>query len=240
MPGKSFVFQLLLSLTIGSLPGFGQDRSQNLLWARYQNQLQFSPDVYWNNEVDNRRFIDPDGQHQFIFHSRIHLKKGSWDYATGLTLSWAYGQYPDIPVSHAVLEIRPVAEVSFEHSLRKVLLQHRMRVDNRFIEENKSDDLSGDFRYNARFRYRFQARMLLGSPDQERRIGLRFADEFMVNSTENFFDQNRIYLSAEYPLNSKWSAEAGYIYLYQQRFGREEFLSRHVLRLSVLHKIRLY
>ena len=70
-------------------------------------------------------------------------------------------------------------------------------------------------------------------------ITLRVADEIMFNHTGNTFDQNRIYVSAEFYLTKKLSLEPGYIYIFQQRFGTEEFFERQVARLSLFHRIAL-
>src|SRR5688572_2017013 len=95
-----------------------QKDSHGVHWIRYQNQLNFTPKIFWNNEFDNRRFINPDAQTQFIFHTRLHYKTGRWDYAGGISLSWAYASKPENPVQHAVMEARPVLEVSYEIPIR--------------------------------------------------------------------------------------------------------------------------
>jgi hypothetical protein len=232
------LFSFFISVTIGLAQ---QKDSHAVQWIRYQNQLNFTPRIFWNNEIDNRRFINPDVQTQLIFHSRLHYKTGRWDYAGGLTLSWAYASRPENPVQHPVTEVRPVVEASYEIPFKKWFLQHRIRLDHRFIEEDKMETVFDDANYIMRFRYRLQARIPLhidskGIP----LISLRLADEVMFNHRENIFDQNRIYATGEFVFNKKWSIEAGYIHIYQQRYTTDDFLQRHVLRISVLHKLFLY
>src|SRR5688572_27682250 len=81
---------------------------QSLYWIRYQAQLNFSQKLYMTNEIDNRRFFNPDVQNQLIFHSRLHFKKARWDFAGGLTLSNAYAQRPENGYKNVTSEIRPV------------------------------------------------------------------------------------------------------------------------------------
>jgi hypothetical protein len=90
-------------------------------------------------------------------------------------------------------------------------------------------------------RYRIQARIPLKKDDAGNIVNtLRLAEEIMLNHKENIFDQNRVYVSSEFALSKKLAVEFGYIYIYQQRFGTDQFLTRHVLRFSVLHRLFFY
>lgn len=214
---------------------------QSLYWLRYQNQLFFSPSFYWSNEIDNRRFFNPDVQNQLIFHSRLHFKKGNWDFATGLTFSSIFAQKPENGYDHTVIEIRPVAEVTHELPIGKFFFQNRLRLDNRFFEEDREKSIFEESIYVLRIRYRAQFRIpLKTNSEQLATITLRIADEVMFNHIKNTFDQNRIYATTDFYLSKKFTLETGYIYIFQQRFGEDEFFKRHVIRLSVLHKIMLH
>jgi hypothetical protein len=237
LPGSLIV---LFSLVIPFAAMCQQTTTQGIYWIRYQNQIYFSPDFYWSNEVDNRRFFSGNVQTQSIFHSRVHYKNKRWDYAAGLTLSWAYAQYAEEPVEHATVEVRPVAEVSYEVPIRKIYIQNRLRIDNRFFEENKAESVFDGTEYTARFRYRLQARMPLVSDDAGTKVGVKVAEEIMLNHRENVFDQNRIYVTGEYYASKKIAIEAGYVYIYQQRFAADDFFERHVVRFSLIHKIFQY
>lgn len=214
--------------------------SQALYWIRYQNQLNISPKFYVINEIDNRRFFNPDVENQLIIHSRLHYANKRWNFGGGLTFSWIFAQVPENGYSHSTAEVRPVIEGSYEVPVAKVAIQHRVRMDNRFIEESQDQNVWNDSFYVFRFRYRLQARMPLktnseGAPT----IFLRLSEEIMFNNKENVFDQNRIYASTEFSINKNFMLETGYIYIYQQRFGTEEFFSRHVVRFSIIHNLWL-
>ncbi len=211
---------------------------QALYWIRYQNQLIFSPKIYWTNEVDNRRFFHPDVQNQTIFHSHLHYKKNRWDFGGGMTLSWVFAQKPENGSSNVVTEIRPVIEVNHELPIGKIFLQNRIRVDSRFLEEDSEKNIFEESIYVWRFRYRIQFRIpIIKNTENVPRVTLRIADEIMFNHIRNTFDQHRIYASADLFLSKSISLETGYIYIYQQRFGGDEFFQRNVLRFSILHKI---
>ena len=235
---KVFLLAFLFNVTLA----FGQSvvYPQALYWIRYQNQLNITPKFYSINEIDNRRFFNPDVENQLIIHSRLHYVKDRWNFGAGLTFSWIYAQIPENGYSHSTAEVRPVVEGTYEFPARKVLIQQRVRIDNRFIEESQDQSVWDDSFYILRFRYRLQARIPLKTNDDgATTIGLRLSEEIMMNNKENTFDQNRIYASTEFALNKNLTLETGYIFIYQQRFGTEEFFSRHVLRFSVIHNLRL-
>lgn len=218
---------------------FAQEtHSQLLYWLRYQNMLIFSPQVYWTNEFDNRRFIDPDVENQFIMHSRVHYKKDRWDFATGLTYSLAYAAIPENGFKEPVEEIRPVIEASYEVPVRKMFIANRVRIDYRFFQSDPEQSVFEESFFVMRFRYRLQLRIPLKvNEDNVTTIGLRLADEIMFNNKENTYDQNRIYVTGEFYLSKKFSVECGYIYIHQQRYGTEDFFERNVLRFSILHRV---
>lgn len=231
---------LILILFLGQAARSQTVYHQNLYWLRYQNQLVFNERWQWNNEIDNRRFINPDVQHQFIFHSRVHYRYNRWDFGAGFTTSLAYAFRPESVVSHPTTELRPVLEASYEIPIRQLLLQQRIRLDNRFFEEDSFDGLDGKYDFVGRFRYRIQVRFpLRKNKDDLQTVGMRIADEIMVNTSDNFFDQQRAYVSVDTRLSNRFTLETGYIHIYQQRRGAEEFFSRNVLRLSLLHRIMI-
>src|SRR5687767_4569527 len=118
---KGALLKLFLFITIAA-NAQKEVHHQALYWIRFQTQLNFSSLTYWTNEIDNRRFFDPDVQNQFIFHSRLHYRRGPWDFGGGLTFSWAFAQIPQNGYAASVMEIRPVAEVSHETKLGSTIL----------------------------------------------------------------------------------------------------------------------
>jgi hypothetical protein len=211
---------------------------QGVTWFRYQNQFYFTPNLYWNNEIDTRRFINPSVQNQLITHSHLHLRYNAWDIAAGLTYSRAYAAFPKNGSQRVVNELRPTVEGLHERRLKKFFLQNRIRLDHRFFEDDPSESIFESSRYVFRFRYRLQLRIpALKNSVGQQLVSVRLANEVMVNHTENFFDQNRIYATMDYFFSKNLAVEGGYIYIYQQRFGTQDFFYRHVIRLSLLHKL---
>jgi hypothetical protein len=130
-------------------------------------------------------------------------------------------------------------EATHEAGQKKITLQNRLRIDNRFFEVNENESIWSESRYVTRLRYRVQIRLLLNEHKGKNPINLRVANEIMVNTKENVFDQFRLYVTGDFYVNRNFSLETGYIYIYQQRFASQDVFSRHVFRFSVLHRINL-
>lgn len=210
---------------------------QAMYWIRYQNQLKLSSKFYWINEAENRRFFSPDVQNLIIAHSHVHYKRGPWNFGGGLTMSWSYAQIPENGYQYAAFEIRPFAEASNEQKLGKIFLQNRLRIDNRFLQVSKDQGVWEDSYYMMRLRYMLQARVVVRRKDDIPTISLKFGDEIMLNTKQNLFDQNRIYIATDFVVSRKITLEPSYVYVYQQRLGKDVFFSRHAIRFSVIHKI---
>jgi hypothetical protein len=237
---------LWLAVPILILLGTGQTLAQktyytsDLYWLRYQNQLIFSPTLYWTNEFDNRRYFSPNLEAQFILHSRIHKKVKKWDFGAGLTYSVQYTNIPENGYREPRHEFRPVVEASHEFPFKKVFVQNRVRIDNRFLQVDPEVPLFDDYQYVMRFRYRLQVRIPIVKNEAGATIfGFKVLDEIMFNSNKNFYDQNRVYLMIDYAINKSLAIETGYIYIDQHAYGREEYYARNVFRFTLTHRINL-
>jgi len=232
---KPTIFFIAVILTVHAHAQESFD--QYLYWLRYQNQLIFNSNWYLNTDFDNRRFFDPDVENQFIIHTRIHYKKGPWDFGGGLTFSWAYAARPENGYKNPVMEFRPVVEANHEIPFKKFSIHNRLRIDNRFFEIPGESLLDSSY-YVMRFRYRLMFRMPLKfNEDKVPVITFRVADEIMLNTKENTFDQNRVNITSEFYVTRNFTLELGYIYIYQQRYGTDDFFNRNVLRFSVIHRV---
>jgi hypothetical protein len=236
------LIHLLLAVLLGNccVVRAQEVHRQTLYWIRYQNQFSLSPTRYLNTEVDNRRFINPDIQNQFILHVRYHYKTRGWDFGGGLTGSLAYASIPQNgAVKNPVVELRPVIEGSYDWNSGRNAVQNRLRLDHRFIEDATENSILRSSDYIPRLRHRLQWKHVFrkrhnGVP----LLGCRVSNEIMVNLRKGFFDQNRLYGSCDFPISKTLSMEIGYIYIYQQRLGIDsQYFSRNVLRFSLLHKL---
>ena len=238
-------FILFLILSIKEVNAQKSVTNQNLYWVRYYNQLSLNNKLTWHNELEDRRFFENNRQHHFIMHSRLHHKiSPNIDVAFGLTYSLQSPQDPNSLTDLVVPEIRPVQEINVSNPISKRLtIQQRFRIDERFIHKNDGKDLIDGYDFNFRFRYRIQATYKLNKENSTLQTTLKVADELMINAGSNIiynqFDQNRVYLGMEKGVSKHLSLELGYLHWYQQRASGYQFFDRDIIRLTIYHKISL-
>jgi hypothetical protein len=240
-------FPLLLLFLLISFGAFSQKNvtNQSLYWLRYYNQLSINKKLTWHNEIDDRRFFDSNKQYHLIIHSRLHYKFfQNMDVALGMTYSLQSPQDPASTSDLVIPELRPVQEINIVNPLtKKFSLQHRFRIDERFIHKNDGKTLLDGYDFNMRFRYRLQANYLVSKLEEKNPMTLKIAEEIMVNAGEkivyNSFDQNRLYVGIEKGLGKGLSAELGYLYWFQQRASGNQYFERDIMRFTLYHKIKL-
>ncbi|MBO3270370.1 DUF2490 domain-containing protein [Hymenobacter defluvii] len=197
-------------------------------WTRAYLRLKVSPHWTWHSEVDERRFVNPDQQWQFITHQHVHYRlTPTLDAGVGGTYSRQSQSTVTIP------EYRLFGETSWTIPLSAaVRLQQKLRVEQRWIQQVRDRHLIDDYTTPVRFRYRVQ-----GEWQPHPRWRLRLFDEFMVSMHD--FDQNRLYAGAEYQLGTGFAAELGYMKLWQNRLLRPDNYNRDVLRFTLYKDVTL-
>jgi len=145
-----------------------------------------------------------------------------------VTLTAGYGfvdtyPYGDFPVTNRFPEHRIFQQIVLKHDLGKLGMQHRYRLEQRYLGQKVQPSGDGiDFwRYENRFRYMMRMNVPLA---RENKLYLGLYDEIMVNFGENVganvFDQNRAYAALGYSLSKNTKLEMGYLLqILQQRNG---------------------
>lgn len=242
------VYILLITMAMIELRVSAQNKEtthQSLFWTRYYNQFSLNEKFTWHNEIDNRTFFEKNRHHHLIMHTRLHYKSTkNTDFAIGLTYSLQDPQDPNSKSTLTIPEIRPHQEFNYAIPVNKRLsIQQRFRVDERFFHKNNGKELIDGFDFNFRFRYKLQVNYKISKPENIIPTTLKIANELMINSGKNIinnqFDQNRIYFAVEQGINKNFSVELGYLKWYQQRASGYQFFDRDILRLTIYHKIKL-
>jgi hypothetical protein len=242
------VVALVFFSTVIGFNAFSQKTviNQSLYWLRYNAQLNITKKLYWNNDIEERRFFEHNRHHHLIIHSRLHYKiKKNTEAAAGITYSLQSPHDPDAISRLTVPEIRPVQQLTMVNKLNtRFAIEHRVRVDERFIRKNNGTELLPGYDFNFRFRYRLQANYRINKKENYRTpTVLKLANEVMFNAGRNIvhnkFDQNRIYFSVDQGIKPNVSVELGYIRWYQKRASGVEYFDRDIFRLSIHHKINL-
>ena len=171
-----FVLPFLLRLP---LLAPAQTLHQQGYWARLYLRTHVSKWLTLHTEAEERRFINPDRQWQFITNHHLHFRASPvWDVALGGT----YLRQPQRGVS--VPERRVSEEISATLPLfNRFRMQTRLRMEQRWQGQLVGTDLAPEWAYATRYRGRFQLEWLL-SPLWK----VRTSNEVMVS--RGAFDQD--------------------------------------------------
>jgi len=242
---------LLLTVVLFPQLGFGEEKttiSQELVWIRYFNKVLLSPEWEIFTEVENRRYIFPDRQHQwFAPHVRVQKKLGD-DWKTALGFLAVFQSLPHDPKIQTNLvrpELRPHLDFIGKQPLFPFTLSHRYRLEARFFRKTNGKKLANGYKMNYRVRYRAQlAWPIRNMKNGAGAIELKISEEIMLNFggdiVRNTFDQNRISTCVNYAFSPNFRLEMSLIHWYQQRQDGVSFYSRKILRLTLFHILKFY
>ena len=242
MFGRKFLIFIFFSTFL-----FGQKNVENqqLLWYGYYNKLQINKNWVLKSEVQERHFYQPLVQHQLVF--RTNLDRRILD-DINVSLGFVvFLQSPNDPESESTLMV-PELRTDFGFNAKKKYkyfnVNQRFKVEARFFHQTENNELVGGYQF-SNFRMRYQLGLdipLIKKQDAEKLI-LKIKDEVMFNFgkniVKNVFDQNRIYIGLNYPMNKNLAFEAGYLNWFQQRPSGTDFYNRDIIRFSVFHTINL-
>ncbi|MFZ6013869.1 MAG: DUF2490 domain-containing protein [Bacteroidota bacterium] len=135
------------------------------------------------------------------------------------TWNYLYGKQP---AAFANNEHRTWQQVTYKHKFARINLQHRLRVEQRFIQTHSINAEGnvineGYTLHQNRLRYRFLATIPLNKPTMESGSWFSsFYDEAFLSWGENVTfhepDQNRIFAGLGYQFNSSLSIQSGLLY----------------------------
>ena len=233
---------IIFLLGVLPLPSIAQTVQQDLYWIRYYAQFKLNPKFTWHFEIDDRRYFGSNDEAQLIIHNPLHYKWTPYlDVALGLSYASTHSQKNQ---GLRVPEWRPFQEVNLDFFPKQKLnrpLTFRFRLDERFVHENDGMELEDGTLYSTRFRFRLQsAWQLFALHEGKQRMLVKVYNEVMIHNGDvsKTFDQNRIYGGVEYYFHPNLSLEAGYQGQYQAGSG-DKYYDRHILRMSLNHKINL-
>jgi hypothetical protein len=145
------------------------------------------------------------------------------------------------PASSTIDENRFWQQFSIRSDYGRIRLQHRYRLEQRFLRKWQQDQ-SGDFYLGeTSVRHRIRYRLQFMIPLNQRKISdktwfLNISDEvflgFGKGVEKNVLDQNRIYLGFGYRFDSKLNLQAGYQNQYVVKKDGVQVERNHILQIS--------
>lgn len=235
---------LFIPVGIGNLMGQNSKEitRQNLAWTRYYNHVSIGNKWEWLLEVENRRYIFPSAQHQFVVRNQVVYKlTDNWSFAQGFTFfRQTFPQDPDATDYYVRPELRPQQEIIYKNKFSdKFSLQHRYRLDERFFRHtDESGNLEKGYDFNFRARYQLLLRYdLIKKETKKNALAITAFDEIQFNFgkeiVNNSFDQNRFGGALIYGISKSTEIETSYMKWFQQRSSGYEYYSRNIYRITL-------
>jgi len=237
----TFTFLLLL---FSILSGYGQEKefeTREQTWLGYFNQTRFTKrsglwlDLHLRLTDDFIKQINQTivrAGYTYYLSDQVRLTEG-YAYVTQYGLT---SEAPDAP------EHRPWQQIQWVEKKNGFNLMQWFRIEERFKSKIESNELSGDYDFNWRFRYNFALTLpLVGKSVVAKTPFLFFNDEIHINAgkhiVNNYFDQNRLFLGLGYQFTSHLNAHLGYMYVFQQLPAGNKYVNINAIRLFVFHNL---
>jgi Protein of unknown function (DUF2490) len=214
-----------------------QITSQSQIWFKYYLKIPISSNWQIRQEIDDRNYINPSRQSQFL--ERTHLQRNlgnSWFASLGFTYSEvATPANPNIKPYGNYRELRPSLEIGHLSKINDQWDLHQ-RIWNEFRFFQQSDK---SYQYsNIRLRYKIETHFELSSL-----LSFFAFEELHINLGKNIvyntFDQNRFGIGCEISPIKNIGFEFAYINWFQQKSSGNEYYNRNILRLALNHTLVL-
>ena len=221
---------VLLATSITAEAQRGTDRNSHL-WISHLGDHTFSEHWSFHTEAHIRQAEMGTMPQQLLIRPAINLHLNP---QVMFTVGYSYYhnyRYGPHPIQVDNWENNVFQQAQFTTHLGKITLQHRFRMEERFIAALKADTTAASgytfdkYTYQSRFRVRLMATMPLGSHAKVEPMTLFLSayDELFLNFGDNarldLMNQNRISGLLGYQYNKQGNVQVGYLLQTLQRPG---------------------
>ncbi len=192
---KKFIFIIALSL----IPFSAKSQDSSLgNWLVYIGSKQLNSKWNLHHEIQYRNYNAIGDLEQLLLRTGLGYKIGS---KSNLLLGYGYINSENFTGNAndqvTVEEHRIFQQFITKHAVGSVALQHRFRLEERFVESD--------------FRTRFRYFLGLNIPFNKSKYYASFYNEIFLNGESNTFDRNRIYGGLGYKIIKGVKMEVGYM-----------------------------
>lgn len=234
---KAFAL-LICILTAGLTWGQKEVLHQKQIWYKYNLKVPIGDDWQIRQEFDDRNFIEPGRQSQFLTRTHVQRKLGKeWSAAMGFAyFVHSLPQEPEIQDFYNIPELRPSIEiVNNTHFSDKFHLHHRYWTEARFFKQ------PGEAYEFTTFRIRYKLEL---DYEISEKLSFLIFDEILFNVgkkiTYNVFDQNRYGAGVLYSPVKNVGIEIVYINWFQQAVQGDLYYDRDIVRFALHHTIDVF
>ena len=240
---KSTHISILLSVLFAT--SLAQNNSpiivrDNMVWVGYFSMIKINDKWSLNSDAQFRTRNEVKNYSQALLRTGLSYKLNE---KVDVTLGLAHFRF-FITNDKTRREWRPWQEFKLNDKFGNCKLSHRFRVEQRFNETLKNSEATNDYQFNFRFRYRFDLRYpILKENKSGNNIYALIGNEIMVNAgnniSNNYFDQDRLYVGVNYEINKKIALQLQYMHVWQQASNGLTLNSNEVIRFNIYHTISI-
>lgn len=171
------------------------------MWLMFFNRTQLSEKWSVHSEIQDRAYDISHKNEQLLIRAGMnyHLKKNLW-----LTAGYGYIESYPLPEtsSPTISEHRLWQQGLYFHQIGRLYIEHRGRLEQRFIEDN----------YRDRVRYRLMVNVPLNKNSmQPNAVFISTYNEIFYHLEKNPYDRNRFYTAVGYQFNRAVNLQAGWL-----------------------------
>jgi len=192
------IFFLLLTINISA------QKSNVGNWFGYLGNQKINNQWNWHNEVQYRNFNFLGDLNQLLLRTGIgyNLTENNNNILLGYGFINSQKYISDSNEKVGTNEHRIYQQFITKQSFDKVFLQHRYRIEERFLPND----------FQMRFRYFIGINIPINKPKIEKNaFYLSGYNEIFINAQQHIFDRNRLYGAIGYVINKNIKMEGGYM-----------------------------
>lgn len=224
----SWCFVVVLFVTNSKLLLANNDPSpMKGYWFAYVGDNKITDKVGLHSEVQVRNWLLQRNVETFLFRTGTNLYLNDQ-----MMLTAGYGYFTNNPSGPEIMgaktaEHRTWQQFLTRHKMSKFLMEHRYRLEQRFIHH----ETNGKQATQHRLRYRFQAMVPVYKLQSEfSHVFLALNNELMVNLRSEpsmIYDRNRFFAGMGVQLGSNMNVQLGYLNQYANVSNRNNGLMDH-------------
>ena len=185
-------------------------------WFIYFGNQKINQKWNWHNEIQYRNYNFIGDTNQLIFRTGIgyNLTENNNNILLGYGFITTQKYLPNSDEKVDTNEHRIYQQFITKQNFGRALLQHRYRIEERFI----SDDFKLRFRYLLGINIPVNKRTL-----DKNAVYFSTYNEVFINAESPLFDQNRLYGALGFVINKNFKVEAGYMIQTFEKSNRNQF-----------------
>ena len=246
MKNAALIVLFLGELISMELNGQKQISDQTHAWVMYFGNHKITD--HWGIHTEYQWRREDLFNHRQQSLSRIGIdyyakNGGQYSFGYAWVVSYPYG---DQPIARVYDEHRLWEQFITKSKMGRVDLQHRYRLEQRWLEnwlkDSENEDYLSGFLYRNRFRYRLMASISITKSEMaDNTLLLSLYDEIFLgfgpNIAKNILDQNRLYAAIGWRFNAKCSLQLGYLNHYIIKPDGIKAERNHTIQIGVFYSL---